>query len=207
MLGISITSEDVFTKYVVGLQRQILNELRMYSFEDISSAIRIPMAFEVKNKNDGLKIEEDVKGHIVERDNKKKVTVTTNNLNNFFEKCQISGHVKEKCWKAHPEFVPKKGAKNDRRRRTVSTTISKDVVELGQVEEENFENRASLKCHTEEDPGNETHMILPSSSHKPFKVKARVNIPSYDGTVDAEKLDSWIDQLKTYFTLYGLSST
>ncbi|GJS98690.1 RNA-directed DNA polymerase, eukaryota, reverse transcriptase zinc-binding domain protein [Tanacetum coccineum] len=111
----------------------------MYSFEDISSASRIAMAIEVKNKNGGLNIEEDVKEHIVERDNKKKVTVTTNNLNNFCEKCQISGHVKEKCWKAHP--IPnlivskkKKWIKNDRGRRTVSTTISNDVVDLGQVE-------------------------------------------------------------------------
>ncbi|GKC75105.1 reverse transcriptase domain-containing protein, partial [Tanacetum coccineum] len=70
---------------------------------------RIAMAIEVKNKNGGLKIEEDVKEHIVESDNKKKVTVTTNNLNNFCEKCQISGHVEEKCWKAHPELFPKNG--------------------------------------------------------------------------------------------------
>ncbi|GJX68202.1 retrotransposon protein, putative, ty1-copia subclass [Tanacetum coccineum] len=65
----------------------------------------------------------------------------------------------------------------------------------------------SIECHTEEDPDNETHAILRRSSHKPFKVEARIDIPSYDGTIDAEKLDSRIDQLETYFTLYGLSST
>ncbi|GJV38925.1 ribonuclease H-like domain-containing protein [Tanacetum coccineum] len=70
----------------------------MYSLEDISSASHIAMAIEMKNKNSGLKIEEHVKEHIVERDNKKKV-------------------------------------KNDQGRRTVSTTISNDVIELGQVEE------------------------------------------------------------------------
>nr|GEU37349.1 retrotransposon protein, putative, Ty1-copia subclass [Tanacetum cinerariifolium] len=43
--------------------------------------------------------------------------------------------------------------------------------------------------------------------HYPFKVEARIDIPTYDGTVDAEKLDSWIDQLETYFTLYGFSSS
>ncbi|GJY15489.1 glutamate-rich WD repeat-containing protein 1 [Tanacetum coccineum] len=43
-------------------------------------------------------------------------------------------------------------------------------------------------------------------SHHPFKVEARIDIPTYDGTVDAEKLDSWIDQLETYFTLYGFRS-
>ncbi|GJU83772.1 hypothetical protein Tco_1286137 [Tanacetum coccineum] len=90
MLGISITYEDFFTKYVVGLQREIQNELRMYSFEDISCASHIAMAIEMKNKNSGLKIEEHVKERIVERDNKKKVTVTTNNLNNFFEEVDKS---------------------------------------------------------------------------------------------------------------------
>ncbi|GKD75970.1 hypothetical protein Tco_1334252, partial [Tanacetum coccineum] len=39
-----------------------------------------------------------------------------------------------------------------------------------------------------------------------FKVEARIDIPTYDGTVDAEKLDSWIDQLETYFTLYRFHS-
>ncbi|GJX27650.1 retrovirus-related pol polyprotein from transposon TNT 1-94 [Tanacetum coccineum] len=42
--------------------------------------------------------------------------------------------------------------------------------------------------------------------HYPFKVEARIDIPTYDGTVDAEKLDSWIIQLETYFILYGFSS-
>ncbi|GKE76838.1 hypothetical protein Tco_1542958, partial [Tanacetum coccineum] len=42
--------------------------------------------------------------------------------------------------------------------------------------------------------------------HYPFKVEARIDIPTYDGIVDAEKLDSWIVQLETYFILYGFSS-
>ncbi|GJT76267.1 hypothetical protein Tco_1042992 [Tanacetum coccineum] len=71
---------------------------------------------------------------------------------------------------------------------------------------EKFEDRASLKNDTEEYQANETHVISPHGSRKPFKVEARIDIPSYDGTVDAEKLDSWIDQLETYFTLYGFTS-
>ncbi|GJV56717.1 hypothetical protein Tco_1457722 [Tanacetum coccineum] len=43
--------------------------------------------------------------------------------------------------------------------------------------------------------------------HYPFKVEARIDNPTYDGTVCVEKLDSWIDQLETYFTLYGFSSS
>ncbi|GKB75236.1 hypothetical protein Tco_0942131 [Tanacetum coccineum] len=72
---------------------------------------------------------------------------------------------------------------------------------------EQFEDGVSLKNDTEEDPNNKTRVFPPRVSHKPFKVEARIDIPSYDGTVDAKKLDSWIDQLETYFTLYGLSST
>ncbi|GKA42329.1 hypothetical protein Tco_0734989 [Tanacetum coccineum] len=72
---------------------------------------------------------------------------------------------------------------------------------------EKFEDEASFKYDTEEDRANETHMSPPRGSHKPFKVEARIDIPSYDGTVDAEKLDPWLDQLETYFTLYGFTST
>ncbi|GJU74760.1 ribonuclease H-like domain-containing protein [Tanacetum coccineum] len=43
--------------------------------------------------------------------------------------------------------------------------------------------------------------------HYPFKVEARIDISTYDGTVDAEKLHSWINELETYFTLYGFSSS
>ncbi|GJT76666.1 hypothetical protein Tco_1043391 [Tanacetum coccineum] len=69
------------------------------------------------------------------------------------------------------------------------------------------EEEECFKYETEDDQVNGTHVIRPRGSHKPFKVEARIGIPSYDETINAEKLDSWIDQLKTYFTLYGLSST
>ncbi|GJU26155.1 hypothetical protein Tco_1164776 [Tanacetum coccineum] len=131
MLGISTAYENVFTKYVAGLQRQIQNKLRMYSLKDISSASRIAMAIEVKSKNGGTKIEENMKEEALE----KKITVTSNNSKLFCGKCQISGHVEEKCWKAHPELFPKKWVKNDRGRPTVATTISNEAIELGQVEE------------------------------------------------------------------------
>ncbi|GJV93816.1 hypothetical protein Tco_1541629 [Tanacetum coccineum] len=44
-------------------------------------------------------------------------------------------------------------------------------------------------------------------SHHPFKVEAKIDIPTYDGTIDAGKLDSWLDQLATYFSLYGFRSS
>jgi hypothetical protein len=37
-------------------------------------------------------------------------------------------------------------------------------------------------------------------------VDARIDIRTYDGLIDAEKLDSWLSQLETYFDLYGYSS-
>lgn len=47
---------------------------------------------------------------------------------------------------------------------------------------------------------------LPEGELQPFKVGARIEISTFDGTIDAEKVDSWIDQLETHFTLYGFSS-
>ncbi|GJV03437.1 hypothetical protein Tco_1337006 [Tanacetum coccineum] len=44
-------------------------------------------------------------------------------------------------------------------------------------------------------------------SHHPLKVEAKIDISTFDGTIDAEKLDSWLDQLETYFTLYGFRSS
>ena len=39
-----------------------------------------------------------------------------------------------------------------------------------------------------------------------LKVDFKVEIPMYDGSVNVEKLDDWIERLDTYFTLYGYSS-
>jgi hypothetical protein len=45
-----------------------------------------------------------------------------------------------------------------------------------------------------------------STQLRPFKVDARIDIPTCDRSIDAEKLDSWLSQLETYFDLYGYSS-
>lgn len=34
-----------------------------------------------------------------------------------------------------------------------------------------------------------------------------MDIHVYDGVVDAEKLDDWLNQLESYFTLYGYTSS
>uniref|UniRef100_A0A6V7QVL6 Retrotransposon gag domain-containing protein n=1 Tax=Ananas comosus var. bracteatus TaxID=296719 RepID=A0A6V7QVL6_ANACO len=45
------------------------------------------------------------------------------------------------------------------------------------------------------------------STHWPLrKTGAKIEIPNYDGAVDAEKLDAWLDQLEMYFDLYNYSN-
>jgi hypothetical protein len=48
---------------------------------------------------------------------------------------------------------------------------------------------------------------LPSSSNTPFKVEAKLEIPTYDGQVNVEKLNSWLKQLEVYFDLYQIKET
>nr|CAD1820368.1 unnamed protein product [Ananas comosus var. bracteatus] len=47
---------------------------------------------------------------------------------------------------------------------------------------------------------------LTEGRSQPFKVEAKIEIPNYDGIIDAEKLDAWLDQLETYFDLYNYSN-
>ena len=43
-------------------------------------------------------------------------------------------------------------------------------------------------------------------SMQPCKVEARIEIPIYNETIDAKRLDNWLDQLEIYFTIYGYSN-
>ncbi|GJY32565.1 hypothetical protein Tco_0417034 [Tanacetum coccineum] len=66
--------------------------------------------------------------------------------------------------------------------------------------------KCSIYDDEDEDDDNELEKVnktMEHGSHHPFKVEAKIDIPTYDGTIDAEKLDSWLDQLETCFTLYG----
>ncbi|KAJ9542817.1 hypothetical protein OSB04_029323 [Centaurea solstitialis] len=80
---------------------------------------------------------------------------------------------------------------------------SKKITEKPRITiKEKIEEEAS----SEEDEKDESASKSNRNSRQPFKVEARIDIPTFDDTIDAEKLDSWIDQLETYFTLYGFSS-
>jgi len=43
-----------------------------------------------------------------------------------------------------------------------------------------------------------------SSNRVPFKVEAKVEIPTFGGEVDAEKVNNWLKQLKVYFQIHGV---
>ncbi|KAL6191556.1 hypothetical protein ACLB2K_037946 [Fragaria x ananassa] len=43
-------------------------------------------------------------------------------------------------------------------------------------------------------------------SFQNLKIDFKVEIPMYDGSVNVEKLDDWIERLETYFTLYNYLS-
>nr|CAD1821586.1 unnamed protein product [Ananas comosus var. bracteatus] len=61
----------------------------------------------------------------------------------------------------------------------------------------------------DDDDSDDDGSIAPSIAEgrsKSFKVEAKIEIPNYDGVVDAEKLDAWLDQLETYFNLYNYSN-
>nr|GEV77433.1 hypothetical protein [Tanacetum cinerariifolium] len=71
----------------------------------------------------------------------------------------------------------------------------------------NDEDEDDYEDEDDDNKSKNLNKTIKHGSHHPFKVEARIDIPTYDGTIDAEKLDSWIDQLETYFTLYGFSSS
>ncbi|ONK76185.1 uncharacterized protein A4U43_C03F24840 [Asparagus officinalis] len=44
------------------------------------------------------------------------------------------------------------------------------------------------------------------NSYQNLKIDFKVEIPVYDGSIDVERLDDWIERMETYFTLYSYSS-
>eukprot|EP01018_Ginkgo_biloba_P032244 Gb_13779 [translate_table: standard] len=70
-------------------------------------------------------------------------------------------------------------------------------------------NAGTSKGHQDEDKEElvKTHPFgTGKASHNfpPFKVEAKVEIPPYEGQLDAEKLNNWLSQLEVYFGCQGL---
>jgi len=59
--------------------------------------------------------------------------------------------------------------------------------------------------------GDDEEVTLPASmttqrnARQPFAIEAKLDLPSYGGEIDGEKLDHWLAQLETYFRLYTYS--
>ena len=68
-------------------------------------------------------------------------------------------------------------------------------------------------------PGKETLWETPESNEgevaweaergplPPLKIDMKSDLPTYDGEVDGEKLDGWIDGLESYFDIYGYNDS
>lgn len=46
-------------------------------------------------------------------------------------------------------------------------------------------------------------MVIDKRSHS-FKVEASKDLQTYDGAIYVEKLDGLVDQIKSYFAIYGI---
>ncbi|GKA18729.1 hypothetical protein Tco_0698644 [Tanacetum coccineum] len=90
----------------------------------------------------------------------------------------------------------------------ITTHREKILFENTIVERKTSSTRCGERLYEDDDNESENvNKTREHGSHHPLKVEAKIDIPTYDGTIDAEKLDSWLDQLETYFTLYGFRSS
>ncbi|XP_038973019.1 uncharacterized protein LOC120105044 [Phoenix dactylifera] len=184
-LGISLDNEDVFTKYVAGLHRQIQNEIRLYNATGVSSASGIAMAIELKNKPGEQKASEGVQKGTSNHFRDKKHTrkgkpSSSSNVDKFCEHCKISGHEKGKCWKLHPELFPKKWKKDDKSKRAAVTTVFTEAVELGRVE--GVDKSLSLMVGPKETVSNPP--TVPDEKEELFTLRIQVKQEVIEAIVD-----------------------
>ena len=88
------------------------------------------------------------------------------------------------------------------------------VQDTGSKEESSSKGKKKLvESDGEGEDSDEEARIVKSVSHQGgkgsyqnLKVDFKVEIPVYNRSVNVERLDDWIEQMETYFTLYGYSS-
>nr|CAD1818255.1 unnamed protein product [Ananas comosus var. bracteatus] len=68
------------------------------------------------------------------------------------------------------------------------------------------EDISSARDDNDSDDDESIALSLAKGRSQPFKVEAKIEIPNYDGIINTEKLDAWLDQLETYFDLYNYSN-
>ncbi|KAL6228354.1 hypothetical protein ACLB2K_002304 [Fragaria x ananassa] len=71
---------------------------------------------------------------------------------------------------------------------------------------ESGDESGETDTHRDTDDDGKTSQQGGKDSLQNLKIDFKVEIPMYDGSVNVEKLDDWIERLETYFTLYGYSS-
>nr|CAD1823571.1 unnamed protein product [Ananas comosus var. bracteatus] len=126
-LGISLDDPQVFRKYTAGLQERINDELRLFGVRDITSASQTTMAIEQKNKlSRGEKpSRETAEGSKKFKKNGSKKKGSSD-LDLYCDHYKVTEHIKDRCWKLHPEMRPKK--KDDRGKRTMTTATTSAVL-------------------------------------------------------------------------------
>lgn len=89
------------------------------------------------------------------------------------------------------------GATSKSSRKQTSASSSKKRIEQELRDETDEEEEE------EEEVEQTTDLLLgvDQDGEKPFRVDFKLEIPTYDGDVNVEKLDNWIDQMENYFTL------
>ncbi|KAK1377226.1 hypothetical protein POM88_033419 [Heracleum sosnowskyi] len=91
-------------------------------------------------------------------------------------------------------FITKEGKKTKTKKESLFSKPQESDEEDTEDEEEDEEVDKTKTSHRG------------GSNFQNLKIDFKVELPMYDGSVDVEKLDDWIERLETYFTLYGFSS-
>ncbi|TXG50795.1 hypothetical protein EZV62_023319 [Acer yangbiense] len=133
VLDIDVDDYDVFMKYIGGLAEFIRKELKLFTVETIEDATVKAIAIESKNKRIDKR---DEKQSSSNKNDWKKTGEQSKNgsaRKNYCDHCQISGHIKEKCWRLHPELQPQTKKNNEGRKSKTATLMTQHVEEIPEV--------------------------------------------------------------------------
>ena len=75
--------------------------------------------------------------------------------------------------------------------------------ESSHVKKESAVTSNNIKEREKEGSFSTNSQLIPTQL---FKVEEKIDIPIYDGVVDARSSDCWLEQLETNFTIYGCNT-
>ncbi|XP_031500273.1 uncharacterized protein LOC116264278 [Nymphaea colorata] len=134
-LGVSLNTEEAVQKFVAGLHYSIRQELQLFRVLDVSSASTTAMAIEVKNRGSNHKNFAKSKQRTLkdEKNRTQKDSKSSSSKFDFYcNHCKISGHIKDKCWKVHPNLRPK-WFRDPNKGKQINTVVAREN-ELGSIE-------------------------------------------------------------------------